>query len=298
MQAALGCLPREPTLRRCVSLDESGSFFRSVSSVNEQVGSKETVQEYIGNAQSHLGSRTVSVVPIGSVDGDELQRLVDFASVFLYPGGDVRVDKVSSLEASRLRLFKDPRDPGKLDCAQILTALERNMPQGAGSVIGVCFVNETNARAPFCRSQSCGLLSFRGVGTRQALEESAGQIMRMIINVASCGYFTCALNPVHQSGDIFALCPICLRKLSLACAETGGFDCVERYIKLFKFYNEHSMFRQEAQWTAERLAFLGRYEFEDKVRPQPQPSAPSEQEKMKANLSILKSKMKKGPVFG
>lgn len=73
-----------------------------------------------------------------------------------------------------------------------------------------------------------------------------------MFTLAHCIFFHCVMNGSNHLPESDArplhLCPVCLRKLQ----SSIGFDVVERYAKLLRFY-EKVGFENEARWVGKRL---------------------------------------------
>ena len=89
---------------------------------------------------------------------------------------------------------------------------------------------------------------------RRSLKVLAHETCHMF-SLAHCIYFHCLMNGSNHLQESDArpmfLCPVCLRKLWFSI----GFDIVERYQKLLRFY-ENVGLDKEAGWVSRRLAWI------------------------------------------
>lgn len=286
----------------------------------------ESVSQYSAALAAHelvSRERRVVLVPLGMSDSEKQKTLVSralgFVRAFCHPL-QASAHCVPQLDSvGKMRLYRAGAG-GQVSCAtKLVQVLERYAADPRCVVIGLALSLPTTPSLAVSASGGVAVVDVSQgscVTEREALLRVARAGLQSWSRVQDCAFFRCALNAQRPSSSIssspsppFVLCPVCLRKLSVM-PGPPALDCATRYAALFDFYTSleyaGGAFATERQWVAERLAWLGRFQFVEQIsleaESQGQRGSSEESEddgRVQARqLSTLKARMRAKPRRG
>ena len=226
------------------------------------------------------GRRTIYIQPMGDFEQEEqefIKSLRAFASAYYQLPTKV-LEVVNPRELDIKQRINGQTEKPQLLSTDILDRLEASVPDDAYCVIALTLTdlypkeswNFVFGQASLANRVGVFSLaryspSFHGESKLDADEEK--YIVRLrackvlshelghMFGMQHCIYFHCDMNGANnlqQTDDSpLHLCPVCLRKTY----EAIGYDPVERYRQLGKYYDQYKM-ESEAKWIQQRLSEL------------------------------------------
>jgi archaemetzincin len=282
--AALGDVAGLPKALRCAL--EPGQDFEPLPAPgpNDWLANHpepgQTFDQYVRSRPNRPDQRRrkIYLQPIGDFDRPgvpSLHHLASFTSAFFM----LETETLSSIDLSRASV-RTRRNPGgghiQLLTADILDLLRTRLPRDAFAIIGITMLdlypdpawNFVFGQASF--RDRVGVCSFARYDPKFYGEASAADAHNLVLRrsckvlahetahmfgMEHCIWYRCLLNGSNHLAESderpLHLCPVDLRKLQW----NIGFDIVERYRRLLRFYTE-SGFDDEARWVERRIRFI------------------------------------------